>query len=178
MRALFVAVLFTGAITVAAPAQTPAQPTPEALTNVYQCATVQDGAQRLACYDAAVGRLREAESQGNLIAVDRQQVATLERESFGFRLPTLSTFVPRLGDGGESTEGLESLQMQVARIASRANGRHAFVMENGQIWTQAEAQRTSNVRAGDTITIRRGAIGNYMLSPSRGGAAHRVRREE
>lgn len=176
---MFVSVLFAAATTAAAQAQTPsAAPTPDALNNVYECAAIQDGPQRLACYDAAVGRLREAETQGNLIAVDRQQVATLERESFGFRLPSLSSFVPRLGDEGESTEGLESVQMTVARIVNRANGRHAFVMDNGQIWGQAEAQRVSNVREGDTITIRRGAIGNYMLSPSRGGAAHRVRREE
>jgi hypothetical protein len=179
MRAVLLAVVFSSVMVVSAAAQTPpAQTTPEALTNVYQCATLQDGVQRLACYDQAVGRLREAEVQGNLIAVDRQQVATLERDSFGFSLPSLSTFVPRLGDGGESTEGLERVQLTVARIANRANGRHAFIMENGQIWTQAEAQNVANVRVGDTISVRRGAIGNYMLSPSRGGAAHRVRREE
>jgi hypothetical protein len=34
------------------------------------------------------------------------------------------------------------------------------------------------VHVGDIITIRRAALGSFMLISPRGGAGHRVRREE
>jgi hypothetical protein len=171
---LFVVSAFLVQPAAAQPAQTTA--TPEALSAVYQCASVTGDAERLACFDSAVGRLRQAEQQGQVVAVDRQQVAELERDSFGFSLPSLSRFIPQLG-GGERSEPIENLEMTVERIAMNSAGRARFVMSNGQTWTQTEPQRTRNVREGDTVTVRRAAMGSFMLSGTRGGAAHRVRRE-
>ncbi len=178
MRALFVAALFCGFATAAGAQTSLSQPlTPEALANVYRCAEEQADAARLACYDAAVGRLQQAQNEGQLVAVDRQQVANIERESFGFRLPSFASMIPRIGDD-DGDPGLDEIQLTVERVSARAHGRYAFVMTDGQVWTQVQAQRPYNVRAGDTVTIRRAALGSYMLAPSRSGAAHRVRREE
>lgn len=178
MRVLYVSVLFALALSGAAFAQTSAAQTPEALTNVYQCAGIENNEARLACYDNAVGRLRTAETEGRIVAVDRQQVETLQRESFGFRLPTLASMLPGFRDDEDADEEFTELQMQVTRIAQRAYGRSAFIMANGQIWVQTESQSARNVRVGDTVTIRRAAMGSFMLSPARSGAALRVRREE
>ncbi len=160
-------------------AQSNAAPsTPRALSDVYACSALADDAQRLACFDTAVGRLRQEESAGQVVAVDREQVATLERESFGFSLPSLDRFIPSLGGGDNAQRAaIERVEAEVARISMNANGRASFHMTDGQIWTQVETQRTNNVRVGDTITIRRAALGSFMLSPSRGGPGHRVRRE-
>jgi hypothetical protein len=157
----------------AASAQPVAAPTPEALANAYRCAEVQDNVARLACYDEAVGRLRQAETQGQIVALDRERVATLRRESFGFSLPNFARMMPSFG-GGEET--LERVEMRVERIIARAYGRHSFVMSNGQTWTQVEPQSASNVRVGDAVAIRQAAMGSFMLSPEH-GAGHRVRRE-
>ncbi|MCC7249854.1 MAG: hypothetical protein IT473_14620 [Lysobacter sp.] len=153
---------------------TTAAQTPQALTEVYQCAAITPAEERLACYDAAVGRLRSAETQGRIVAVDREQAATIERESFGFHLPSLSRILPSLN--GDSDE-VEDVQLTVTRIRARADGTHSFVMDNGQVWTQVEPQDVRNVRAGDTITIERAALGSFRLIGTRGGAGHRVRRE-
>jgi hypothetical protein len=155
----------------------PATPsTPEALSAVYQCAGISADRERLSCFDAAVGHLRQAESQGQVVAVDRQQVANIEHEGFGFSLPSLGRLLPHFGGGG-SSQAIERMEMQVERISAAAEGRARFVMSNGQSWIQVEPQRTYNVRAGDTVTIRRAALGSFMLISPRGGAAHRVRRE-
>lgn len=164
--------LLTAQAASAQPATSPA-PTPEALTNAYRCTEVQDNTARLVCYDEAVGRLRQAETQGQIVALDRERVATLQRESFGFSLPNLTRMMPSLG-GGDGT--LERVETRVERIISRAYGRHSFVMSNGQTWTQVEPQSASNVRVGDTVAIRQAALGSFMLSPEH-GAGHRVRRE-
>ena len=149
--------------------------TPPALTAVYQCAAITGETERLACYDAAVRQLREAENQGDVVAVDRQQADAVRRESFGLSLPGL---VNIFQGSGRHFEPIDNVQMQVAQVGNAGNGRSRFVMANGQTWVQVEAQDARNVRAGDTITIHRGAFGSYFLTPARGGQGHRVRREE
>lgn len=151
-----------------AAAQRPATP----LSPIYACANQTDDAARLQCYDQAVTQLRAAEQTGQVLAVDREQVAALERESFGFQLPSLSSMLPNFNGAPQQIERVET---QVERVLSLADGRHTFVLANGQSWTQIEPRSASNVRAGDTIAIRRATLGSFMLSPER-GAAHRVRR--
>lgn len=172
MRAVSIA-LFIGLAPAAAFAQSP-ESTPRALTDVYACAQLPDDAARLQCYDAAVGRLRQAETQGQVVAVDRERAQELERDSFGFNLPSLSRIMPRL-EGGDRE--IDDVQMTVARVSANPLGYHTFTMENGQVWVQVEPDSARNVRAGDTVTIRRAALGSFRLTSSRGGAGHRVRRQ-
>jgi hypothetical protein len=148
-------------------------PSPQALTDVYACAQVQDDAGRLQCYDGAVGRLRQAESQGQVVAVDRQQARDLERESFGFHLPSLSRLLPNL-DGGD--QQIDHVQMTVSRISVSPFGYSTFVMDDGQVWEQVEPENARNVRVGDTVTIESASFGSFRLISPRGGAGHRVRR--
>jgi hypothetical protein len=172
MRTFLITAVAVAALAPTALAQTPAA-TPQALTDVYACAQVQDDAQRLQCYDGAVGRLRQAETQGQVVAVDRAQAQELERDSFGFHLPSLSRLVPNL-EGGDRE--IDDVQMTVTRIRVSPHGYHTWEMENGQIWEQIEPEAARNVRVGDTVTIERAALGSFRLISSRGGAGHRVRR--
>jgi hypothetical protein len=151
-----------------------AQTAPQAMTDVYACAQIQDDAQRLACFDRTVGALQQAQTQGQVVAVDRAQAAEIERDSFGFNLPSLGRLLPDL-DGGDNE--IDDIQMTVARVSERNYGYHAFVMEDGQVWVQIEPDNARNVRAGDVVTIRRASLGSYRLVSPRGGQGHRVRRE-
>lgn len=173
MRYVMAALVILCSASTTAHAQDQQAQSPEALAGVYACAGLADDAERLACYDAAVGRMRQAETEGQFVAVDRQQAESMRRESFGFSLPSI-TNVFRGGDGGGE---LDRVELQVDRILTRSDGRHIFVMADGQRWVQIEPRRTSNVRSGDTVTVRRAALGSFMLVSERGGAAHRVRRE-
>ena len=168
-----IAAIFLLAGAPSAVAQTTQPEAPQILTDAFQCAEIQDDAQRLACYDSAVGRLRTAQTQGQIVTIDREQAETLDRESFGFTLPNLSRLLPSVnGDRG----GVEEIQAQVVDVTGAARERRRFVLSNGQSWDQVEAQRAANVRVGDTVTIRNAAMGTFMLTSSRGGAGHRVRR--
>ncbi|MDX2275266.1 MAG: hypothetical protein NW206_07415 [Hyphomonadaceae bacterium] len=143
---------------------------------VQDCAAIQDGAARLACFDQLASDVN-ATPDIFVVPIDPGRVETIQRESFGFSLPNLSRLLPSISIGGGETEELQSVQLQVARIVNRGDGSHSFVMEDGQVWIQTDAARVPNVRAGDTVTIRRAALGSYMLIGSRGGVPHRVRRE-
>lgn len=58
---------------------------------ILVCQRIADEASRLACFDAAAGRLSE-ERQNGLVGIYREDVEAVERDSFGFDLPSM----PRL----------------------------------------------------------------------------------
>lgn len=158
----------------------PVESTPEALTQVYACRDIADEAQRLACYDTAVGRLREAETSGSVVAIDRGQAQEMDREAFGFSLPSLS----RIFRGGErdsaSTtprfEPVDEIAMEVASVTHQRNGPSTFRMTNGQVWIQIDDEAARNVRQGGAVTVRRASFSSYLMSVAAGGPAIRVRR--
>lgn len=170
MRIGFAATLMSVALIGSATAQ---QNQPDPLTPVFACAEVSGDTERLACYDRAVREVRQAANEGRFVAVDRAQVETMRRDSFGFNLPSIASLIPRLSSGDEA---LDELALEVQGVSTHPDGRHTFEMANGQRWTQIEPRSARNVRAGDAVTVRRASLGSYMMSSSRGGAAHRVRR--
>ena len=73
------------------------------IDDILVCQRIADEGARLACFDAAAGRLTE-ERENGLVAIYRQDVEAVERDSFGFDLPSM----PRLsfsmfGNGGGSS---------------------------------------------------------------------------
>lgn len=147
---------------------------PDALARVYACAAKADAAERLACYDAEVSALRTAQSKGEITAIDKAQAQKLEQESFGFNLPSLPTIAfPNLfGESGESRT--ETVSTTIARVTGQQ--RPTFVMENGQVWQSVDSDTNRNARAGASVSIRRAALGTFLMSVEAGGAALRVRR--
>lgn len=126
-------------IAFAAPAAAQQQPTtPGALDQVYACAAVSGEAERLACYDSAVGRLREAQTTGSIVAVDRGQIETIERESFGFALPSLPSIFRR--DPAQAQDAISEAAFTIERVSRHADGRSTFYMTDGAAWTQIEAE--------------------------------------
>jgi hypothetical protein len=180
-RAIAMAAIMAAAFVSVAAAQTSAAPEMRDLRRgVQDCAGVTDSTARLACYDQLAVDVNAAPSTF-MVPIDRERVQTLQRESFGFNLPSLSRLLPDFSshdDDNNAPAEVESLQLQVDRVINRPDGTHRFVMNNGQTWVQVEAQRANNVRTGDTVTVRRAMLGSFLLIPSRGGAAHRVRRED
>lgn len=185
MRALCISLVMAFALSGAATAQTApnagsSAQSPEALAKVYACAAVVDSTKRLECFDAAVASLRTAETTGEFAAVDASRVRQMERESFGFSLPSL----PRLGlpgtrraDGTEVAEAPSSQAMKIVRTG-RMDGNPTFIMDNGQVWAVIVTQANRLARPGAAVTVRKASLGSFMLSVDAGGPALRVRRVE
>jgi len=168
--------------TVAAQPGPPALQSPETLAKVYACSEIADSAARLACFDAAVAALKTAQTQGQFAAVDAAGVRQIEREAFGFSLPSL----PRLGlpglrrDGSGAVVAPEStpeLAMTIARLGYY-DGRRSFVMDNGQVWVLIDSKDNRFARVGAAVTVRRALVGSYLMGVDAGGPALRVRRAE
>ncbi len=145
---------------------------PESLDAVYACANQSADADRLACYDAAVGRLHQQEQAGQVIAVDRERAS----RTFGLQAPNfLSNVLSALPGGG--TE-VASVQSTVQSVFMSEGGRRGFHLANGQVWVQVRPEPVRNIHAGDSITIRNGDFGSYYIWPASTGRAYRVGRRE
>jgi hypothetical protein len=172
--------MLAAAVAVAAAAvagQAAAQPRPEgraaALQRLTDCRKVADGAQRLACYDAAAEAFDAAEAKGDVVVVDREQAREVRRQGFGFSMPSLSLF-----ERGESQEELENVTGTVASARQTGAGKWLVTLKDGAVWAQIDTTELSFApKPGEPVRIRRATLGSYLMS-IKGQRAFRVRRQE
>ena len=138
---------------------------------VVDCRKIEDAAQRLACYDAAVEAMNKAESTGDLVTLDRRQRQAVRKQAFGFTLPTLSMF-----DTGEKQ--VDQIDETLATSHQIAQGKWVFQMQDGAIWRQIDDEWLSRPpHPGSVVKISRAMLGSYMLSVD-GQPGLRVHRDD
>ena len=132
---------------------------PVSTATVYACADIDGDAERLACYDDAVGRLRSAEESGDVVSVTREEVENVKRESFGFSLPTLPKF--SFGDDDD----LDSVMAGVERVTKNSRGEVVVYLDNNQVWQQTDDKRVYVSRrvTFETAEVRKAAFGSFMM---------------
>lgn len=171
------------------------------LDPVYACAAITDPVQRLACFDTAVAELRAREARRDVVAVDREAVEQVRRESFGFNLPSLPNLfgrraaeatpaagtaatgaaaagaaAPARSDAHGVADSDERQTMRVAQVRS-SGGRTTLTMESGQVWQFVDTgEITPPRRAPFTVTIRRAALGSFLMSVEGSNRGYRIRR--
>jgi hypothetical protein len=165
---------FSGVLAIlAAPPGLAAEPAARApaMQSVLDCRAIADGAQRLACFDKAVGDMAKAEQAGDLIAIDRQQRRAVRRQAFGLTLPSLAIF-----DKGEKPEDLNRVDVTLARASRTGGGKWVFILDDGAIWRQIDdTDLEPPPRPGQKAVIRRAVLGSYMIHLE--GSAIRVHRD-
>jgi hypothetical protein len=141
-------------------AQTASNASPAVLSNVLSCRSVADAAARLACFDRSVSALGEAQSKGELVTLDRQEVRKTRRSLFGLTLPSLRI----LGDEDGSEDGSE-IETRIVRTAPAADGKWIFELAEGGRWAQIDSREfVVDPAAGQPIKIRRAAMGSYLAN--------------
>ena len=60
-------------------------------------------------------------------------------------------------------------------VSRRPTGEQAFILDNGQIWLETESSTAVRTQPGDIVTVRKGALGSYLLVTPKKVATH-VRR--
>ena len=146
------------------------------LSQVYACIGIAENGARLSCFDTAVDRLRQAQNNGDVVIVERTEAQEIERDAFGFSLPSLPRLFTR-GGNGAPPEAVADVRLEIARV-TRSNNGVAFTMTNGQVWAQIDDHFSRNAREGGFVTIRRAAMGSFLMSVEAGGPSIRVRRSE
>ncbi|WP_017930094.1 hypothetical protein [Robiginitomaculum antarcticum] len=154
-------------------------PTPEVLTQLYKCKELTNDGARLACYDAGVGLVEQAQETGDLVAIDREAAEGIKRDSFGFNIPSL----PKLGFpsfGGDDDAKDDVTIVAITRTKTKARGDYIFYTENGQVWEQVDGRSLRRAPRGNDnqLHIRKAAIGSFLAQVNGTGPGIRVRRVE
>lgn len=164
--------LVAGAV-VAAPPPLPVEGRAGALQALAACRAQTDPMARLACFDAAVARLDEAEQKGDIVVVDRRQAQEVRRQAFGFTLPSMALF--ERAEGGEKLDRVESVVTEARR---GPDGKWVLKLENGAVWRQTDAEGPARTpRAGMKAVVRAASLGSFLVSVD-GQAGFRAKREE
>lgn len=148
---------------------------------VYACADISDDIERLACYDTAVGRLKVAEEAGEVTTISRAEIEEVQRDSFGFSIPSLPKIaMPKFGggdkDGKPAFEEFNEISAGVTRVRKDSSGKLLVQLDNGQTWRQSDSRRVY-LRGGeaDSAVIKKAALGSFRMKLD-GGTAFRVER--
>ena len=116
----------------------------------HPCASVRDDSDRLACYDDAFGKPVKAKSP----------------DQFG--LP------PEKPSPSTPAEPV-TITAAVTKLDRLHDGKFVVTLDNSQVWSQSEINSQADVRVGDSVTVRRGALRSYLLV-TKAGIATRVKR--
>lgn len=125
------------------------------------CREKREDKERLACYDAVVGPLAEAQRAGRLIVLDRNEVIKERRRQFG------------LVNDDERATGVASVTELTATVRelapAPAYGRTHIALDNGQVWESVGPLRR-RPKVGESVKLRMGTLGAYRLEFEGGGA--------
>lgn len=138
------------------------------------CRDIRDDGARLACYDAASARAAPPPAAAPALAPPTPPPAAPQptpEDLFGRDAVTSEAMV-REAAGIERPESLDGV---IARVTTTAYGKRVVTLGNGQVWTQTDSVALK-LEPGDTVTIRRAALGSYLLGPRGGGHSMRVTR--
>lgn len=129
------------------------------LEGLKSCQQIADDAQRLACFDRAVGTIVTAEAAGDVQVVDREAVRQTRRSLFGFRLPSLGIF------GKNDDEEVEELFTTTVQSVRYLSGRAARITTaEGAVWEMNNIPRNRRrFEPGDTIEFKEASLGFYFL---------------
>jgi len=131
---------------------------PQVLEEIFECRKVADPSQRLACFEAAASKMEEAEQQGDVVVVDREQAQAARKKAFGFQMPNITIFGKK-DTGPEITE----LNASAQRVWRSPRGYWWFQLDDGSVWKQIDSYRiVREPKAGSKIFIRKAALGSYF----------------
>jgi hypothetical protein len=148
---------------------------------IYACTSEAEDTRRLICFDEAVAAMRAKEDAGLFQTVDVAEIKQIEREAFGFSMPSLPSLFRRTDDPVEPAAGDKELTEIVSAVRTARiedfTGKLIVTLENGQTWEQIDSSRVraSAARNAKEAIIRKATFGSFLMTID-GSRAIRVRR--
>lgn len=128
---------------------------------LHPCAHVRNDTDRLACYDQAFGKP----------SASAQPPPPAPNEQFGFTEKELA----RNTGQSAATAAPDSFTAAIKSLDRRHDGKFVVTLDNAQVWAQSEINSQADVEIGDSVTVRRGVLGSYLLV-TKAGIGTRVKR--
>ena len=153
------------------------QPRPEIFTDLLQCRSITQDAERLACFDRQVGAIDAAAQRDEVVVLDKSELNKTRKTLFGFSFPKL----PFLGGGEEDdsgeakVDGVDQIEAVITSVRSLGYGKWQIGLEDGAVWATTEAISARDPKVGQKIELKRAAMGSFM-GKVEGGRAVRMKR--
>ena len=137
------------------------------------CASINDDAARLACYDAAVGRSPRPATAAPAAAtsvpakpVQRAApvaAAAAKDPVADFGLSESAKVARDPVKSAEAAKAPQSVTAKVISVRFRKFGEFVVTLDNGQVWEQTEPMPSAIVKVGDEITVKKALFGSFTL---------------
>lgn len=134
-------------------------PQPAIVAALAECRAIADDAARLRCFDTAAGAFAAAIERKAVVVVDAERVQEQRREQFGER-KALDLPVP----AGTVGEEIDQIDGKVQSAQQLRDGMWSLTLQDGSVWRQADDNPLGREpRAGDTVVVRRAALGTFKM---------------
>lgn len=126
---------------------------------IYDCRTIANDAERLACFDRGVAALAVAEEKREVTFADKETIKKTRRGLFGFSLPRIGLF------GGGEDEEVREIEAIVKSASIDRSGKYRIVMQDGAVWQQIDTTRLPrDPKPGQTVKIKVASMGSYFAN--------------
>ena len=152
------------AATFAAPVCAQAPSAEQQLGTVQACRAIADVAERVACYDRASAPAAPAPPQAARLPAPPPPPPNEQQFGLDRARPAPPPPPTPQQQAQAAMRELDQITAKIASLRADALGRISFVLDNGQVWRMTESEGVFDFPdRGDTVTIRRGAIGGFRL---------------
>jgi hypothetical protein len=132
--------------------------TPQSVQQLIGCRSIQDSAQRLACYDRQAEVVSRAIASRELVVIDKARATAAKRSLFGFSIPDFGG----LFGGGE--DEVKEIASTITRVDHNPEGGWLVVLADGSTWTQTDdAPLGLPPEKGNKVVVHRGSFGAFFL---------------
>ena len=144
-----------------------------------KCARIVNAGERVECYDRLVAQLS---AEGKRVVAETSATAQklAAEEEAAARARAEADRRARFGTEGLGVDAagqrLTELDATVVEGFTDRQGQVVFLLDNGQVWRQTDGPYRGPVRPGSAINIKRGTLGNYLLTFENSNRAVPVRR--
>ena len=132
--------------------------TPQQMQKLLDCRSIQDSAQRLACYDREASAVEQAITKKDFVMIDKQRATQTKRALFGFSIPD---FGGLFGGGGDEVKEITSTVVSASKFGYMG---WQVKLADGSTWAQTDdAELGLDPRKGDKVVVVRGTLGAFFL---------------
>lgn len=138
-----------------------------------RCSDIFDDAQRLACYDGAFGKpVRPAGRAPSAPSASTASVAPAAPAASQVAPAPAAAVAAPVRPAAKANDG--PVSGRIVAVGRLPNDRFTVTLDNGQLWMQLERDIAAEVRVGDTVKVKPGMLGSFLLE-TRGGVKTRVK---
>ena len=192
---IFTYILIVGVLTCVPGAEaqstTASDSLPPEMQKLYECRAMVDITSKANCYDTAMDAFDAARQAGDIATVTREDIEDVQKDSFGFHIPSLPKIGAIFGGGDKKKDKsgkakretvVKEITSPITKIDVTALGRVIFTLENGQVWRQLDSDsnklRAKAIKRKDPkiAHIKKASLGSYVLQVNGKGLRAKVKR--